>query len=207
MEYSNKIHRIGIKLGELRRNTEHHIGRKLLCDTLIMENCVEIINGKTHIISKNSVVDQGLIALINFYAANNSSPTNFPSVDGNCCRLGSDTTHGTVHTTTLLTTPIGAGIGTAPNVCMGATSNPSAGVFKVLWTCVWFPGTVSGTIGEVGHFLRIDPTLRGFGVTPSPTSYTLFSRMAVADGKFSPVTIDVTYPVVVTWSFTATFAV
>jgi hypothetical protein len=207
MDISKKFG-IGIKLNQWKKDIESHIGRALLCDSLVIDSCVEIINGKTHIISKNSIVNQGLINFINFLAC----PTYyggtyyFPSYDGAPMRIGSDTTHGTVHTSTLLTAPIGAGIGTAPNVTMGATSNPSAGVYKVLWTCIWYPGTVTGTIGEVGHFLRIDPTLRTFGSLPSPSTYTMFSRMAAADGKFSPFAIDITYPLVITWTFTLTYA-
>jgi hypothetical protein len=189
------------------------LAKKLMHDALVVEGIVEITNGDIHVVSKNSIVDQGLIEIINIMACNqtNAGALCLPSYNWssitNGMRIGSDTTHGTLHTMTGLWSPIGAGIGTAPNVQTGYTSNPSAGVFKMEWVSIWNAFTVSGTLGEVGLFLKINTGLYSFGANYAyqPTDNSLFSRMASADSKFAPFTIDNTKPLQVKWDLQLTY--
>lgn len=193
-------------------NIGNSIGKRLINDAIIIEGFVEITNGDTHIKAKNSIVDQGLIGIINFMSANsnNGDPPSFnwvtPTAGNSTMILGSDTTHGTIGTTTALTTAIGAP--TIANTQGGATSNPAAGQWQVQWTATWNPATIanSPTLGEIGLRLYIIPTLQAFGASTTATSNTFFSRMASFDGKFVSSTIDNTKPLLITWTFLLTYA-
>jgi hypothetical protein len=188
------------------------LAKKLMHNVLLMEGIVEITNGDNHVLSKNSIVDQGLIAIIDLLAGGNNNTTQYyPSYNWASItqgmRIGSDTTHGTLHTMTALFSPIGGGIGTAANTQTGSTSNPSAGVYKLEWVSIWNAGTVSGTLGEVGLFLKIPTSLLSYLATYpyGPSDNQLFSRMASADSKFASFTIDNTKPLQIKWDFELTY--
>ena len=190
----------------------------LVKDAVIIEGIVEITNGDTHIIAKNSVVDQGLAALvsllsINAYPGDSLAPAYlFSSATSNSSmRVGSNTVTSTTNATTLLAAPIGAGIGTAPNSQTISNSTPAAGQWQVTYTSTWNAGTVSGTLGEVGLFLRIWTAAQGLqpagGTAAVATSNTMFSRLASADGKFTSFAINTAVPLAISWIIRFTFAV
>lgn len=205
-----------MKLNRFVKDLENSIGKKLLHDAIIMEAYVDIINGDTIIHGKNSVVDQGLIGIINYLSGHTvTSPYQLASYNwggrSTYMVIGSDTTHTTSHGTALLTAPTGgAQPGTIPNTQSGSTYGPpttSLGTFQIQWTATWNATTVSGTLGEVGLYLQLmgGPTLAGFNVTSSQ-SVALFSRMASADGKFTAFTINNVVPLSIAWTFQLTYA-
>jgi hypothetical protein len=211
MKFSNKIIN-SMRLKQILKDIECSIGKKFLHDIVLMEGIVDIVNGNRVVHGKNSVVGQGLIGLIDFlsgvnFVSNSGASVNWSTITTySYMVIGSDTVTGTTSSTTALTTPIGSGTGTKPNTQSGATSNPATGQWQVQWTATWNPGTVSGTLGEVGLYLFIQPTLMGFGGQVNQALNSLFSRMAVADGKFSSFSINATVPLSIAWTFKLTYA-
>ena len=127
-------------------------------------------------------------------------------------RVGSDVVTSTNNATTLLSAPIGAGIGTAPNTQTIANSTPAGGQWQVTYTATWIAGSLAAlTLGEVGLFMFIWTAAQGLqpagGTSGNPVQNTLFSRMASADGKFVSFVIDPAAAVNVTWVIKFTFAV
>jgi hypothetical protein len=196
------------------RNIENNIGKKLVHNMAMVEGFVEISNGNTHIRSKNSVVDQGLIGIINYLSgatfggggSSQGGSSGWYSMGNSYIVIGQNTSTGTLHSTTALTTPIGGAPGTKPNSQVGVQSNPLAGQFQIQWTATWNPGTVSGTLGEVGLYLYIVNTLLSFGATGMGGTTLLFSRMASADGKFTSFSINTAVPLSIAWTFLVTYA-
>ena len=198
-----------------KRNVKKKFGT-LVKDAIIIEGIVEITNGDTHIIANNSVVNQGLAALVSIMSISgmlpNTSPAQFWLGAGNgSMRVGQDTVTPTQSTTTLLSAPIGAGLGTIPNSQTISNSNPVAGQWQVTYTSLWNAGTVSGTLGEVGLFLFIWTAAQGLqpagGANVAPTTHTMFSRMASADGKFVSFAINAAVPLAISWVIRFTYAV
>ncbi len=189
----------------------------LVKDAVIVEGFVEITNGDNHIIAKNSFVNQGLIALVNLmsvsgFSANQTPAQGWTTKANSSMRVGQDTVTSTTGVMIALQTPIGAGIGTAPNTQTIANSNPAADQWQVTYTATWNAGTLAAlTLGEVGLFLFIWTAVQGLQTagTPgvAPTAHTLFSRMASADGKFVSFVINPAAAVNVTWVINFTFAV
>jgi hypothetical protein len=191
------------------KDLECSIGKKLIHDTLMMECHVDIINGDTIIHGKNSVVDQGLIGILNYlscfsYSSGAAASNGFTGVSNSYMVIGSDTISGTTHSTTALVAPIGGG--TRPNSQSGATSSPAAGQWQVQWIATWNAATVSGTLGEVGLYLNLTSGLVAFGGNPGGGTTLLCSRMAVADGKFSSFSINTAVPLSIAWTFKLTYA-
>lgn len=205
-----------MKLNRFIKDLETNIGKKLLHDAVIMEGFLDITNGDTVIHGKNSIVDQGLAGIINWASGNTvsasalgsyywqGSPPNYSTY----MVIGSDTTHGTSNGTTALSSPIGTAPGTKPNSQSGANSNPATGQWQVQWTATWNAGTLPATtLGEVGLYLYIQPSLAAFQTTTISAGPNLFSRMASQDGKFTAFTINNTVPLSIAWSFRLTYAV
>ena len=193
----------------------------LVKDAVIIEGIVEITNGDTHIIARNSVVNQGLMALVSYLSVNTfASVANLPSFNwsaspfaSDSIRIGSDTVTSTTAVTTLLAAPIlvGAGIGTAPNTQSISNSTPGGGQWQVTYTATWNAGTVSGTLGEVGLFLNIWNAGQGLqpagAAAATPSTNTMFSRMASADLKFTSFAINAAVPLAISWIIRFTFVV
>ncbi len=213
------VSKLGNTFAAMARLFKRSVKKKfgtLAKDAVIIEGIVEITNGDTHIIARNSVVDQGLIALVNLlsvsgFLANQTPAQAWIGVGNGSMRVGQDTVIPTQHTTTLLAVPIGAGIGTAPNTQSISNSNPSAGQYQVTYTSTWVAGAVSGTLGEVGLFLFIWTLAQGLQAAGTagvvPTVQTMFSRMASADGKFTSFAINTSVPLAISWIVRFTFAV
>lgn len=222
---SKKDRRIVAKMGNtlaamarlFKRSVKKKFGT-LVKDAVIIEGIVEITNGDTHIIARNSVVNQGLMALVSLLSVNSiNSAAEVPAgtwAAGGAwagMRVGSDTVTSTTAVTILLSAPIGAGIGTAPNTQAISNSNPAGGQWQVTYTATWNAGTVSGTLGEVGLFLRIWTAAQGLqpagGAGAAVTNLTMFSRLASADGKFTSFAINTAVPLAIAWNVRFTFAV
>ncbi len=165
-----------------------------------------------HIAStKGHVVDGGLIALINYlsctssttytwgasgYAVGGSGVPAVPSI-----RLGTGggaTVHNTAGLVTIVNTP--------PSIISGATSNPSAGVYRSAWSCTWNAGVIAAlTITEAGLYINAVFTLQYFGQASVVSTTNFFDRVSVADGDFSQFTIDTAKPLSCSYKINAQF--
>ncbi len=204
-----------INMKRFAKDLSNKIGKKFLRDAVVMEGYIDIINGDTVIHGKNSIVDQGLIGMINFLSGQQDSDQGYFSQGWPTLHItalsymiiGSDTSSPTTHSTTSLTTPIGPSPGTLASTQSGITSNPTDSQWQVQWSATWGAGTVSGILGETGLYLRFTQgTLATFGTSFSANSTLFFSRMASADGKFTAFTINTSVPLSVTWIFRLTYA-
>ena len=215
------VSKLGNTLVAMARLFKRSLKKKfgtLVKDAVIIEGIVEITNGDTHIIARNSVVNQGLAALVSFLSVNalNAVSTvpayTWTTISNSSMRVGSDTITSTTAVTTLLSSPIGAGIGTAPNTQTIANSNPAADQWQVTYTATWIAGSLAElTLGEVGLFVHIWTAAQGLqpagGTSGSPVGNTLFSRMAAADLKFTSFVINTSVPLAISWIIRFTFAV
>ena len=169
---------------------------------------VEFKNGDKIIRARNHFVDEGAKLIVSFlgakdtygyygnYPQNAALPTWSWSL-----YLGSDTSTATTHDMTALVSPIGASPGTAPNSKDGYLSNPSAGVWRVVYSATWDAGTVSGTVGEAALYL-CKAQYFAFEQTKWAVSYShqsMVSRLASADGAFSAFVINTSKPLTATW--------
>lgn len=171
-------------------------------DKIEIIGIVEIRNGKNHVIAKNHITDAMMEEIISWLACI-SVPTGGTSGPTHSWHIyiGEDTTTSSDHSMTQLVQPIGTAPGTAPNSKSGATRNPDAGVYRVVYSATWDAGTVSGTLGEMALYLDVVSGLQGFGAGwPSSASERMVSRLASADGDFTSFTIDDTVPLTVTWT-------
>jgi len=127
--------------------------------------------------------------------------------------IGSDTTTETAPGMTNIVAPI-INEGTHPSMKqIFTTDGSSTGVWEVMYRGMWNRGTVSGTIGEVGLYLRM-PTITTIGWswgyygsvsgTYTPTR-TLVSRLSVADSDFPAHTIIETEPLTIDWTIRLQF--
>lgn len=185
--------------------------------TIKVEGFVEIRNGDKVIKAKNKFVQTMLQNILNFlsnYTCQNAG--NYwqgPTTSFNMY-VGIDAAQVTLYNTTALTTPIGGAPGTAPNSIGGVTSNPSNGVFLINFTATWNAGTLPGnpTIGELALYLSVFAagnlsayqwsTGTGGGGTGTPV---LVSRLAAADGVFSPFAINSANPLSIVWTIQLSF--
>lgn len=150
--------------------------------------------------AKNKWVDAGLKGLLSALIGCRVTYCTFWA-NGFQMYLGQDTTTATAHNLTALVNPIGAAPGTAPNSTSGEDrSNPATGQWHTAFISIWDAGTVSGTVGEVGLYLRAFFDLTAGWIR---TSYTfplaMISRCSVADGDFSPFSIDTSKSLTVYW--------
>lgn len=125
--------------------------------------------------------------------------------------LGSDTATSTTHAMTALVTPIGDAPGTVPSAISGADlTNPSSGVWRTSYTAVWYAGAVSGTVGELGLYLRpFTEFTAGWQYTANADlTYpsAMVSRLSSADSDFSSFIIDTSKSVTVQWDVEVSFA-
>jgi len=155
---------------------------------------------------RNHFVGNGLIGIVNLFAISQaSSSSDYPAggwttspFNNGTMVLGTDTTTATTVNMTSLVAPIGTGIGTKPNSQSGSAYNGTSYTY-VLYIGTWNAGTVSGTVGEVGLYLKVNTTLQTFGSTGMTTSQNFVSRLSVADGDFTAQTINTSNPFTVNW--------
>lgn len=188
----------------LTKNNEdsQHIG---VDASVLVSGHVRIENGDTVIEGKNKITSRLLRDLINFIGGHTFGDNNgtlnraYNNTAGNWVYLGTDTTTPTNSSTDALIVPIGS-----PTKCSTISSNAwnTGNVYYVQWMATFNPGTVSGTVGEMGLYLYCGgSTLNSFMSTYSLQSSAMVARYAVADGEFTSFTIDTTKPVIVVWTF------
>lgn len=209
-----EICRLRQRLKELthRRNRR---GDKIIIEdeVLVWEGSAEDVKAgraKLKFWSKGHIVDLGLMTIINLASASGTTgSTEYTTYPANGWYMYVGTGSGTTaHGTTALVSPVT----TKPSSQSGATSNPSAGQWRISWTGTWNAGALSAiTVSEIGLYLNYftnETTLAGFGATPSSqtVSQFLFSRLSVSDGDFSSFTVNTSVPLTIQWNLTLTFA-
>ena len=181
-------------------------------DEIKIRGYIQFINGdKKTRWYRNHFVNAGLIQLANYFSANTIAGTGdvpangWTSVGAGYIVLGTNTTTPTTASMTQLVSPIGTAPGTKPNAQNGLTGTLSNGYY-VIYQATWNAGTVSGTVGEVGLYLKGYSTFYSFGQGQSNITLNMFSRLSAADGDFSPQTINTSYPFTVNWQLSFTFS-
>jgi len=165
---------------------------KDISDTLSVVGIVVIENGENKVIGRNHWVGQGLETIGGFLVggAGDGAASNI--------YIGSNTTTATTVSMTALANPIGTAPGTAPNtfsVSYSINTNSTIPA-TVVYNAIWNAGTVSGTLGEVGLYLKGYSGLSGSTYATNPG---LGARMAVADGAFTPFVINTNVALNVSW--------
>jgi hypothetical protein len=163
---------------------------------------VKIINGDTVIEGKNKITNALLLSLVNNLSANTNNGTvggNYAwSLTNQYMLLGSDTTHTTDVSTAALTSPIGSPTKTSS---MSYYYWQDGNNNYVQWNGTWNPGTVSGTVGEIGLFICLDDdSLNAAGGQCVVIGGKLAARYSVANSEMSSFSIDTTKPVIVIWT-------
>lgn len=122
--------------------------------------------------------------------------------------LGSDTETPTTASTTALTQPLTNETTLPSQRQIFTTDGSSTGIWSATYRTVWNQGTIAGTIGEVGLFMRM-PTDTGIGWNLNNATYTptrvLVSRLSVADSDIEPHEIDTSNPLVLDWKVSFKF--
>lgn len=190
--------------------------RNTFGDKIIITDEIRIYEGtKLKFVTKGHIVDKGLIQFINFLAYNNpagsqkycQSPAYNWTAKTSYMRVGtgaSVTTHGTTALSTV--------DATAPSSQTGATSQPTAGSYRVAYTATWNAGAIAAlVVTEIGLTLNAlggTDTLTAFGTefNSSGTTQVFFSRISEADGDFAHFTINVAVPLTIQWNITFSFA-
>jgi hypothetical protein len=152
---------------------------------------VEIENGDTKINGRNHWVGTGLGTLAAFIGSTSGASVN--NVTSNWyILLGLDTTTPTNVTMSSLVKPIQIG----PNYkyIQGNYYNGSTTAVSVTYTSVWYPSSVSGTIGEIGLYLTLT------GVPTFAGNPGMVSRLSVADNSFTAFTINTSKALSVAWN-------
>jgi hypothetical protein len=151
---------------------------------------VEIENGNTKINGRNHWVGTGLETLAAFIGSTSGASVNVTTSKWYML-LGSDTTTPTNVTMSSITTPISK----QPNINLvsGSYFSGSTSAVLIRYTSVWLPGTVSGTIGEVGLYLTLSG---GYYPVGNPG---MVARFSVADGSFNAFTVDTNKTLNINW--------
>jgi hypothetical protein len=151
---------------------------------------VEIENGDTKINRRNHFVGTGLGTLAAFIGSTSGASVNTTTSNWYIL-LGLDTTTATNVTMSSLAKPIL----TQPNVKLASGSyiSGSTNAVSVRYASVWFPGTVSGTIGEVGLYLTLSG---GYYPIGNPG---MVARLSVADGSFTAFKVDISKTLAIYW--------
>jgi hypothetical protein len=165
---------------------------KDILDTLSLVGIVVIENGENKVMGRNHWVGQGL-ETIGSYLVGGASNGAASSI-----YIGSDTATPTTVSMTALASPIGTDPGTAPNTFNVSYSiNLSSTVTAtVIYNAIWNAETVSGTLGEVGLYLKGYSGLSGSTYATNPG---LGARMAAADGTFTPFVINTSVALNISW--------
>lgn len=154
----------------------------------------------------NKWVDQGLKGLLSALLCKTIGSPSYMWTYQWKMYLGQDTTTATSHNLTALTDPIGSAPGTEPNTTYGENiSNPATGEWKTAFVAIWNAGTVSGTVGEVALYLRAFDNMTAEWTGSRTYPRVMVSRIASADGSFSPFTIDTSKSLTVYWEVVMTF--
>jgi len=158
---------------------------------------VEIENSDTKIKGRNHWVGTGLETLAAFIGSTSGASVNTATSNWYIL-LGMNTTTPTSVTMSSLANPIPI----QPNFKLTAGNyySGSTNAVTVKYTAVWFPGTVSGTIGEIGLYL----TLSG-GNYPAGNP-GMVSRLSAADNSFTAFTVNTSNALNVVWYINLVYA-
>lgn len=167
---------------------------------LSLSGHVRIENGDTVIEGKNKMSNNLVVSLASIFGSHTCAGDHVPFYNPfTYCyfALGTDTQTPTTVSTAGLISPIGA-----PTKPTGYSRNywVDGYTYYVMTTVTWDPGTVTGTVGELGLFAFLRNTLQAVQGSYSASSGQLLSRISVADGELTAFTIDTTKPVVVSWT-------
>jgi hypothetical protein len=192
---------------------EYNIEKAYVGDFIGIRGTVKIENGEHIVIGRNHWVAQGFGIIGEYLIYNNS--TNMAYLQGASYNwnmyIGSDTTTPTTVSMTSLASPIGNAPGTAPNTKSnsGAYYSTSTTPVVLTWVATWNPGTVSGTLGEIGLYLLDMYYGDGYRLLTNisyATNPALASRLSVADGSFTAFTINNSVALTVTWTVSFVYA-
>jgi hypothetical protein len=152
---------------------------------------VEIENGNTKINGRNHFVGTGLETLAAFIGSTSGASVNTTTSNWYIL-LGLDTITATNVTMPSLVNPIR----TQPNIKIitGNYFGSSINAVSLGYTTIWLPGTVSGTIGEVGLYLTLSG---GYYPIGNPG---LVARLSAADGSFTAFTVDTNKTLSIFWN-------
>lgn len=180
---------------------DQHIG---VDASVLVSGHVRIENGDRVIEGKNKITSRFLRELANYIGGHTYSDNHgamnqyYNNTSYIYMYLGTDTTTPTNSSTDAMIAPIG------PTKCSTITGTAwqTGNACNVQWMATFNPGTVTGTVGEIGLYLYGDgATLNSFMATYAIQGSFLAARYAVADSEFSAFTIDTTKPVIVVWTF------
>lgn len=166
---------------------------------------VRIQNGDQVIEGKNKLTRQMMLTLINWFTSqlgtDNQATLNrsYTSLDYIWMYLGTDTTTPTNNTTSALTAAIGTAPGTKPTMITSFSWTANTNEYNIGWTATWFPGTVTGTVGEIGLYLMASATWSGVSGSLAPGGPYLWARRCVADEHFEAFEIDTSKNLTIVW--------
>jgi hypothetical protein len=177
---------------------------------IVITGSVEITNGPKHAgpyrnhFVNNALFALGYIVMTNWYQ--NNYTYNIAPLNPQTMYLGTNTTVATFPNMQGLVVPIGTPPGTGPNSFSFSYGSITNG-YQIVYTAAWNAGTVSGTIGEMAlyggactRYVTGSQAVNWNGPT------VMLSRLSVADGDFSPFTINTSYPLIITWTIQFVFA-
>jgi len=153
---------------------------------------------------------------LNYILQNGGTYTNYTGLCSNnwSMYIGTNTSVATTPGMTALNAPIGTTPGTAPSAKSSVViDGTSTGIWATIWTGVWYPGTVIGTIGEMALYLCYcnTTTANGWNFTSGSNASVnvtagMFSRLSVADGDFQAFAIDTTKALSIDWNIQLSYA-
>lgn len=113
--------------------------------------------------------------------------------------LGTDTETSNTPSMTALTAPIGTAPGTAASSQAIGTYQIDEGHYKISYVANWRPGSISGTVGEIGLYLMASATWSGVSGSLAPGGPYLWARRCVADEHFEAFEIDTSKNLTIVW--------
>lgn len=167
-----------------------------------MVGTVTVTNGDViHSISpaRNHIVDTGMKGILSALISQRGFYL-FGYTDAWNIWLGTNKTTATTQTMTTLASMI-----SVSNRSKTRSVSSSGTTWAANFNSVWPAGTVSGTIGEIGLWLKA-PTTTTFRWTGNVNpALAMCSRLSVADGDFASHTINTANPLSVDWTISFSF--
>lgn len=183
-----------------------------MCDeTIKINGIVDINNGDNKFESSNHMLNNGFKAIFGIllltyvsrftgYPYNRTCSVQFP-INSWYIRVGTDTTTITTPTMSGLTSLIDI----APSMKQViVTDGTDTGHYKITYRCIWDAGTISGTIGELGLYMRAGEQISQWSAYGNnvviAADVKMIARLSSADGLVSPIIIDETKPLIIDWN-------
>lgn len=145
----------------------------------------------------NTLMATTLKGLASFFAGYYITNTNSWAYD-QYILTGSDTVTTSTHDLTALVTPHGV----SPDTKFGNNiTNDGNGTYKFAFISSWIKGRISGTLGEIGLYLRPYTVFTAKWNTTHNPSPVLCSRLCAADSDFASFTVDDTKSLTIIWEW------